>query len=575
MRETRAKHGSALTRPPGSADNEGMRTARWAFALLPVALALGACGDAFKTAESGTGGAGATTSTTSTGGGGGSGGSGGQGGSEPSCEPGVMKTCYEGPEGTGDVGACAPGLTTCAADGSGYGPCEGQILPSPETCGDDVDENCDGDLCPALAWMNTYGNSFAHRVHGVAVDASNGIYAVGAYRGSVDYGKGPLAAGTDNDMFVLKVDASGNTLDAKNYGIDPFSSAALDAAVLPDASLVVAGVCDGVMAFGGPALATQGQGDACFVQTSSAGAYKRSNVYGDSAAQTADSVAGLSNGDLVLGGRFDGTIAFAGNIALSGSDAGFAARIGANFGVWGLRIDGVQAETPVLVAALPNDEVIVAAGIVQPLTLGAIAVPHVGGVDVLVAKLDANGGVVWAKSFGDGSDQSPSGLATDAAGRIVLVGLNRGVLGVGSTNVTATDKQDGFAATFDANGNVVWGVGLGGPEDQWTSDVAFAPDGSVLVSGFFTGSLELEGQSWPSAGGQDAFVAKLGPEGHLRWAVPFASPTEERARALAYDATGGIVVAGTFESIVDYGLGPKLSNGDTDLFLLRFAPPAP
>jgi hypothetical protein len=550
-----------------------MRTPRWAFALLPVALSVGACGDAFRGAKDGAGGAGATTSTT--GGGGGEGGAGGQGGSEPSCEPGVMKPCYDGPPGTAEVGVCAPGLTTCAPDGSGYGPCEGQVLPSPETCGDDVDENCDADRCPALAWMHSYGNTYAHRVQGVAVDSSNGIYAVGAYRGSVDYGKGPMDAGTENDLFVLKVDASGNTLAATRYGSDPYSSAALDAAVLPDASLVVAGKCDGALTLGGPLLSTQGQGDACFVQTSAAGVYKRANVYGDSAAQSADSVAGLSNGDLLLGGRFDGTISFANNITLSSSSAGFVARIGASFGLWGVQIAGIQPETPVLVAALPNDEVVVAAGIVQALTLDTFDVPHAGGVDVLLAKLASDGTVLWAKSFGDAKNQAPSGLVTDAEGRIALVGLNEGVLGIGSANIAATDKQDGFVATFDANGGVLWGVGLAGPEDQWTSDVALAPDGSLLVAGFFTGSLQIEGQSWVSLGSQDGFVVKLGPQGQLRWAVPFSSPTEERARALAFDATGGIVVAGTFESTVDYGLGPRSSQGDTDLFLLRFAPPSP
>ncbi|EYF01849.1 RCC1 domain-containing protein [Chondromyces apiculatus] len=42
--------------------------------------------------------------------------------------------CYTGPAGTEDVGICRSGQQTCNADGSGYGPCLGEVLPGSETC---------------------------------------------------------------------------------------------------------------------------------------------------------------------------------------------------------------------------------------------------------------------------------------------------------------------------------------------------------------------------------------------------------------------------------------------------------
>ena len=53
--------------------------------------------------------------------------------------PGTTMPCYSGPAGTEGVGACKAGVQQCAADGTGYGPCTGEVVPAPETCLDFID----------------------------------------------------------------------------------------------------------------------------------------------------------------------------------------------------------------------------------------------------------------------------------------------------------------------------------------------------------------------------------------------------------------------------------------------------
>lgn len=87
-----------------------------------------------------TGGTGAGART----GGGGGGGNDGSGGSANVCEPDKTRPCYEGPPSTRKVGACRDGTETCLPDGSGYGPCTGQVLPTHEICENSLDDDCDG-----------------------------------------------------------------------------------------------------------------------------------------------------------------------------------------------------------------------------------------------------------------------------------------------------------------------------------------------------------------------------------------------------------------------------------------------
>ncbi|MBI5513582.1 MAG: hypothetical protein HY909_07420 [Deltaproteobacteria bacterium] len=62
------------------------------------------------------------------------------------CRRGEARPCYRGPPGTAGVGACRAGAERCVVEGGAarFEGCEGQALPTPERCGDRVDNDCDG-----------------------------------------------------------------------------------------------------------------------------------------------------------------------------------------------------------------------------------------------------------------------------------------------------------------------------------------------------------------------------------------------------------------------------------------------
>ncbi len=59
------------------------------------------------------------------------------------CTPGASEACYSGPGGTQGVGPCQGGTRTCIDSGQ-WGPCNGEVLPSQDVCGDGQDQDCDG-----------------------------------------------------------------------------------------------------------------------------------------------------------------------------------------------------------------------------------------------------------------------------------------------------------------------------------------------------------------------------------------------------------------------------------------------
>ncbi len=61
------------------------------------------------------------------------------------CVPGEKVACYTGPDNTQGKGICTAGEQTCNNQGTGYGPCEGEVLPQPiDVCNNGIDDNCNG-----------------------------------------------------------------------------------------------------------------------------------------------------------------------------------------------------------------------------------------------------------------------------------------------------------------------------------------------------------------------------------------------------------------------------------------------
>lgn len=89
-----------------------------------------------------------------------------------------------------------------------------------------------------------------------------------------------------------------------------------------------------------------------------------------------------------------------------------------------------------------------------------------GGEDVFVAKLDAEGNVVFANRFGDaGVNQTGQGIAVDSHDAILVSGVADGSIDFGGGAITVDAhrcpeetwcKASGFIVKFDASGGYVW-----------------------------------------------------------------------------------------------------------------------
>jgi hypothetical protein len=226
------------------------------------------------------------------------------------------------------------------------------------------------------------------------------------------------------------------------------------------------------------------------------------------------------------------------------------------------------------VAVDGNGNVIVTGFFWGLVNFGGDALANVGNSDIFLAKLDAGGNHVWSRRFGDASNDGSEGwdVAVDASGNVALAGRLDGTVDFGGGVLTSAGGHDIFVAKFDAGGNHLWSHVFGDASNQDVYDVAVDGSGSVVVTGNFLGTVDFGGGSLTSAGGEDIFVAKFDAAGSHVWSQRFGAANLQNGESVAIDASGNVVVTGSFLDSVDFGGGPLTSDTGVDIFVAKFDP---
>ena len=177
----------------------------------------------------------------------------------------------------------------------------------------------------------------------------------------------------------------------------------------------------------------------------------------------------------------------------------------------------------------------------------------------------------FSKRFGDASDQMYVKAAADPDGNVIITGYFDGTVNFGGGVLTSAGSSDIFLAKFDRFGNHLWSKRFGDAYLQFGQAVAIdASSYNIIITGIFYGTVNFGGGELTSKGHQDIFVAQFDKNGALLWSERFGGASPERARGIAVDASGNFALAGDFWGELDFGGGTLTSAGEADIFLACF-----
>ncbi len=202
-----------------------------------------------------------------------------------------------------------------------------------------------------------------------------------------------------------------------------------------------------------------------------------------------------------------------------------------------------------------------------------------GDRDVFLQKIDANGNLLWAKSFGNIDTDEGDFVGTDAAGNVYLKGIFNDTVdfdpGPNDYNLYAA-WDDLFLLKLDGNGNFLW-------VKAWsfhkTGTFTITESGNIYLTGRYSGTRDFDpgpGVSTMTSNGvgDDFYVLKLDTDGNFNWAKTIDGTGDSfGSSAAAMPQTEDVCIAGSFQGTADFDPGAGLFNltaiGGYDHFVLK------
>jgi hypothetical protein len=397
-------------------------------------------------------------------------------------------------------------------------------------------------------WDNTYATAVT-----LAVSPDGQVSFTAQFDDDVDFGGGPIGPLSDANVAIVDLGPDGAYRAAKLQNSPP-GFYVDDMAYDPAGSLILTGGFDGSIDLGGIPLASAGMTD-MYVAKRTAGRIEWARRFGGAKTDYSNRVAVDADGNIVVIGVIQGAADFVDGPAPAGMEDGFVLKLSPTGStLWSKRFSSPSGTGVGRVVIGADGSIVVSASFKTQVDVAGTVLSASGTNEGFLAKFNAVGALQWAKKFGDGPGINFYGLAVDRQGAIAVATSFNTSISIGGKRIDAY-REDGLVAKLSADGSLLWTKAISGSEDEYAVDVAFSPEGDIILVGSFSSSLDLGTGAMKSAGSRNTFVAELQEGGTCTWSTHFGGRYSDFPTRLWVDQRSNVYLAGSLGDRADFGAG--------------------
>ncbi len=157
-------------------------------------------------------------------------------------------------------------------------------------------------------------------------------------------------------------------------------------------------------------------------------------------------------------------------------------------------------------------------------------------------KIDAQGAIQWRGYFGGTNNDRAHAVVESEDGGFVMAGFSE------SNDFDISDTQgsyDFWMVNVDANGNMLWERSFGGSGIEIAHDIAKTNDGGYIIAG---NTFSTDGDISQAKGESDFWLVKVTDSGSIVWERSYGGSGFDAAQAVISSKDGGYYVVGNSKS---------------------------
>ncbi|MFA7029651.1 MAG: SBBP repeat-containing protein [Candidatus Cloacimonadaceae bacterium] len=422
---------------------------------------------------------------------------------------------------------------------------------------------------------NDYGRS-------ITIDSSGNSYITGYFYGTASFGSTTLTTTGSGavDIFVAKLDSSGNWLWAKQAGGNNWD-VGFGIATDSSGNSYVTGFFAESASFGSTTLTSSGGEDIFVAKLDSSGNWLWAKQAGGTGLDIGYGIATDSSGNSYVTGFFAESASFGSTtLTSSGGEDIFVAKLDSSGNwLWAKQAGGTSPDYGWGIAIDSSENSYVTGYFEGTASFGTTNLTSSGVQDIFIAKLDSSGNWLWVKQAGGTSDDYGLGISTDSYGNSYITGyFSSAPASFGTINLTSSGYADIFVAKLDSSGNWLWVKQAGG--NNWDVGFGIATDssGNSYITGLFAEFASFGSTTLTSSGQDDIFVAKLDNNGNWLWVKQAGGISSDEGFAITTDSSENSYVTGYYQGTASFGSIELTSSGGNDIFIAKLGaeePPLP
>lgn len=424
---------------------------------------------------------------------------------------------------------------------------------------------------PDWQWVSRAGGVSDDYGNSIATDANGYSYITGAFKGTATFGTIELISSGNDDIYVAKIDSSGNwvwAVKGGGSGIDLGGEICIDGI----GNIFLTGRFSGTATFGGVSLTSSGGYDVVSAKLSNSGNWLWAVKAGGTSDDYGSSISTDSNGNSYVTGVFSGTVSF-GSVSLTsyGGDDIFAAKLNSSGSwIWAKKAGGTNGDGGLDIAVDSNANAYLTGQFYGSANFGTISITSHGSYDAFVAKLDASGNWLWATYAGGiGSIDRGLGITLDSNSNVFVTGQFEDLSIFGSTSFNCLGQYDIFVAKLNSSGSWLWARQAGGVGYDWGYSIAVDANANIIIAGRYGGISAFGNTTLPWSGIYDIYTAKLDNNGNWLWALGVGGPNNDYCHGVSIGIDNSIYITGYILGTVNFGSVSATSIGAMDVYVAQ------